>query len=503
MDKRLTIRFTSDIHGHVFPTNYRDRILRPMGALGLIGLPKGENTLVIDGGDTLQGSPLTYFCHRQGEKSPMAEVLNAMRADYVTIGNHDLNYGYANLADYLEDLNAQCLSCNIQGTDGRLQIASWTVRVLENGWRIGLVGAATDWIRRWERPENLRNVRVEDTLESVKRAFKEVKSRSDFTVLIYHGGIERDLQTGEILSNSGENIACRICEEAPFDLLLTGHQHIPLSGARWKQTHLVQAPANATGYVEIEWLEDGSIRSRICPIEPCTDAPANVEAIGRRVEQWLDSPVCRFDAPLWPQGKLEMALHGTPIANLINRVQLEASGADVSSTSLANDVRGFDREATVRDVVATYVFPNTLAILRVTGAQLKLALERSAAYFHPLPDGGLEIAEEFLRPKIAHYNYDFFYGLEYAFDLDRPVGERVVRMERNGKPIDAQEEFKLCVNSYRATGVGGYAVLAQCERVGEIQTEISEILLNYLLEHRNVSVPRAANYRVQRGGIVL
>ena len=68
-----------------------------------------------------------------------------------------------------------------------------------------------------------------------------------------------------------------------------------------------------------------------------------------------------------------MAAHGSLIANFFNQVQLEASGADISSTSLANTVKGFEQDVTIRDVVSTYIFPNTLVTLAVNRAQLKRA----------------------------------------------------------------------------------------------------------------------------------
>ena len=87
---------------------------------------------------------------------------------------------------------------------------------------------------------------------------------------------------------------------------------------------------------------------------------------------------------------------------------------------------------TVRDVVASYVYSNTLVVLEVTGAVLRAALEQCASYFAVAPDGEISIAESFLRPKEAHYNYDYFYGIEYAFTLSHPVGGRVSHLARGG-----------------------------------------------------------------------
>ena len=92
MAARLTIYYTSDTHGYLYPTNFASDAPRPMGLLAM-RFPADGNTLVIDGGDTLQGSPLAYYCHAQGLPMPMAAVMNNLGYRYVTLGNHDFNYG--------------------------------------------------------------------------------------------------------------------------------------------------------------------------------------------------------------------------------------------------------------------------------------------------------------------------------------------------------------------------------------------------------------------------
>lgn len=106
-------------------------------------------------------------------------------------------------------------------------------------------------------------------------------------------------------------------------------------------------------------------------------------------------------------------------------------------------------------------------------------------------EGKVCIAEAFLRPKEAHYNFDYFSGMEYTFDLSRPTGERVVSMTRNGKAISAQDKMTLCMCDYRATGAGDFDFYKNCPRVREIQTEVSELILNYLFEHPLVEIPEA------------
>ncbi len=484
---KLTIYFTSDTHGYLYPNNFADKQPRPMGLLSM-RFPKDENTLVIDGGDTIQGSPLTYFCKMNGRELPIAQAMNDRGYDYITLGNHDFNNGYDYLSRHLKALNAKCLCANVTDQRGELPISSAAIHTLGNGLRVGLVGIVTDWVNRWEKRENLTELVVSDPLEAARQAIAQMDA--DVIVGIYHGGIERDLQTGRVLSQTDENIACRLCEELKLDLLLTGHQHIAMANQCWNGVHIVQTPCNAVSYVKVTLEENGSFHSELCSVPTEATLSASELALWNDVNVWLDQPIGHLSQAIWPQEKLTMAMHGSPIADFFNTVQLWASGADVSCAALGNELRGFDSDVTVRDVVASYIYSNTLVVLEVTGKILKSALEQCARYFDIDKAGMVSIAESFLRPKEAHYNFDYFSGVEYTFDLSRPEGERVIDLVRNGRPVQPDDTLTLVMCDYRATGAGDFECYVTCPRVKEIQTEVSELILNYLVEHPYVVIPQ-------------
>ena len=482
---KLTIYFTSDTHGYLYPNNFASKQPRPMGLLPM-SFPKDENTLIIDGGDTIQGSPLTYFCKLHERELPIAEAMNAKGYDYVTLGNHDFNNGYDYLKRHLDALDAQCLCANVTDLRGDLPIAATAVHTLGNGLRVGLVGIVTNWVNLWEKPENLTEIQVTDPFEAARKAIAEMDA--DIIVGIYHGGVERDLSTGKLLSQTDENIACRLCEELNIDLLLTGHQHIPMANQVWHGTHIVQTPCNAVSYVKVT-LEDDGFHSKLCSVPAEAELTAAQEALWADMNTWLDRPIGRLNHDIWPDEKLAMAMHGSSIADFFNIVQLWASGADVSCAALSNELRGFASDVTVRDVVASYVYSNTLVVLEVTGTVLRSALEQCARYFTVNQDGSVSITESFLRPKEAHYNFDYFYGIEYTFDLKKEPGQRVVSMTRNGQEIQFEDRLTLVMCDYRATGAGDFDCYRNCTRIRDIQTEVSELILSYLFEHPYVELP--------------
>ena len=494
--KQLTIYFTSDVHGYFSPLDY------PTGGHADTGLANcmsrfqnDGNTLMIDGGDTLQGSPFTYYLHKNGLESPCvpAQIMNCAGYDFFTLGNHDFNYGQDYLRRYIRAMDARCLCANVHGLEG---VQDYAIVTLQNGLRVGLTGIVTHHVNIWERPENLTGLTITEPVPAAAAALAAMKAENvDITVCIYHGGFECDLDTGAAQTDSDENQGYRICREQDFDVLLTGHQHIPIAPRRVRNTYICQTPDKARQFARMELtLESGSLAmtgsleapgSRTDPSAAALLAPLDAAAA-----RWLDTPVGHLDTPLLPQAHIVMAEQGSGIANFFNQVQLAASGADISCTSLGNEVKGFQRDITVRDVVATYIYPNTLQTLRVTRPVLKAALERCAQYFSLRPDGALEVSQDFLKPKVEHYNYDYFSGIHVTMDVRRPVGQRVTSIRYQGEELPEGKTLTLCMNNYRASGTGGYECFRGCEKVSELPTEISELIMDYVLAHGSLTVDK-------------
>lgn len=465
-----------------------------MGILNILSnYEKDGNTLIIDGGDTIQGSPFMTFLSSQSLKNhPLAHVMNEGGYDYVTLGNHEFNYGYDYLKSYLTNLNAKCLCANVIDRTDELPLFSSDIKVMENGLKVGIIGFTTDFIPIWEKAHNLENFEVRDTFSSIRAIHDELKPQVDVLIGVYHGGFEYDLATHEQLSTSSENIAYKICKELAFDVLLTGHQHIPLKNHDLFGTHVVQPPHNASQYAQINLTFDEGQCQITSDLKPAgnTPTPALYEALlplQQQVQTWLDEPAGFLNQPLQPDERITMATEGSLLANFINQIQLEASGADLSCTSFANVVKGFNEKVTVRDIVSTYVYPNTLVVLEVTGAVLKEALEVCASYIH-YENNELSVSRRFLQPKVAHYNYDFFSNVFYTFDLTQPVGSRVVSMRIHDKDVQPTDRFSLVMNNYRASGVGGYECLRGCKVLKEIPIEMTEIIIDYFIKHQHVTV---------------
>ena len=494
MRRSMTICFISDIHGYFSNLDYASGKRISSGYVNCMNsFPHDGNTLILDGGDTLQGSPFTYWLYSGGEAHPCvpARLMNLAGVQFVTLGNHDFNYGVKPLREYLAALDAVCLCANVEGIP---EVRKTALVTLENGLRVGLTGILTPYTPHWERPENLVGIRVLDSVSAAREALRELKAQgAEVTVCIAHCGFERDPITGKPLSNPEENQGYQICRELDFDILLTGHQHQARAGIDLCGTHTCQVADRARHYARLEVIRESSgrtaVQSRIVEAGdiPCPAALEYLAPLERENARFLDTPLGTLDRPLPPRDRLSMALRGSDIANFINQVQLEASGADISVTALGNTVKGFQQRVTVRDIAASYEFPNTLKTIPVTRTELKAALERCAEYFDPREDG-LRISEAFLLPAPQHFNYDFYSGIEVTMDLRSPLGERVVSIRHEGQELPEDKVLKLCLNNYRATGAGGYPLYAGCPVLREEPTEIAQLIMDYVRRHREITV---------------
>ncbi len=497
MGRKVTIYYTSDTHGNLFPAeNGGGSMLQCFGAY-----KKDGNTLILDGGDTIQGSPLLKYLRETGEFAKVIPwAFNQAGYDYFTLGNHDFNFGYEKLEEFLTAMEAECLTANLIDGLGRLPVKPWTLRVLENGLRVGICGVVTDCVNLWEAKENLEHLQVTDAFTAAKKALEEMKGQCDVTVCVYHGGYECDLETGNRLCKGKENVACEMLEKLDFDLLLTAHQHMETAGRTVNGTYTLQLPPNGGKYGKVE-LEEGEGGWKISGelIAPGEETPAAMSEALKPVQEaesrWRDRVIGSLAEEIPPEPLLERAMNGSRLADLGNQVQLWKTGADMACIGLANVPLGLERQVRLGDMLKVFPFPNRQVTLTVTGAVLKAALERCASYFD-LEDGQVVISERFTKPKAEHYNYDYYAGVEYTADIRRPVGDRVSGVLVNGAPLEPERTYRLAMSDYRATGTGGYECFQSCPEPEVFPGDMQSTVLEYLECHPDAQVKPLGRVKV-------
>jgi 2',3'-cyclic-nucleotide 2'-phosphodiesterase/3'-nucleotidase len=150
----------------------------------------------------------------------------------------------------------------------------------------------------------------------------------------------------------------------------------------------------------------------------------------------------------------------------------------------------------MRDIVSNYIYPNTLRVIRITGHDIKAALERSATYFEEYDGREIKINNRFSKPKPQHYNYDMWEGIEYIINISKPIGERVIKLEKDGIPLELDDEYEVVMNNYRAGGGGEYLMFQNKPVVKDIPTDMSELIASYILERGTIEACLNNNWEV-------
>ncbi len=503
--KNFNIKFTTDVHGYFYPTNYRSVAPVDMGLFGLVGdmNPADDNCLVLDGGDMLQGSALVQYVRNNDLGFHMiADMVNHSGYTHITLGNHDFNNGYTSLAQYLHNVQAKVVCCNVVDKTGQLPIVPYDIVTMGNGVRVGIVGVVTDYVNVWEDKANLDKIEVLSAFDCVAKAYQDIADKCDVSVCIYHGGYEHGLSELDSyqLSTSGENVGLAICHELDYDILLTGHQHMDAVGRDIWGTYTLQIPCNAVCCASVDVSIDdsgykGYSSHNIPSTNACPQLMDRYQVLQDNVQQWLDTPVGELACDIDCVEPLPLMTNGWDFANLCNHVILDYTGADFAVTSLMNSPYPLSGQVTIRDIVCSYPFANTIDTISILGSDIKLALEQVATFF-VLEEGVLSINTKYTATKLELYNFDYYYGLDYTLDITQPMGSRVVELSSGGKPLDMDRYYKLSLTGYRSSGTGGYPMFVGCTRLSTTAKEVQEMLIDYITSQGCIALPARPRYKV-------
>lgn len=507
---QLAFYILSDIHGYIFPTDFSHRDIElPMGLLQANTLIEQDCTqydgsIKIDNGDFLQGSPLcNYLISELSSSRPLTDIYNRMNFDFGTIGNHEFNYGLDYLKQTLNQLNYPILCANIS-ENGKPLTGQGITYIKQHGVTIGVIGLTTQFIPHWEQPEYIQTLTFNSAIETLNSYLPELRKHSDIVVVSYHGGFERDLQTEEPTESlTGENEASEILRlfSDDIDVLITGHQHREIAEV-YHQTAIIQPGTRGTkvGKIVLNIENKTDIEIENCTllnVESCDNTKIKQEdhALRNQLENWLDEKVATLPTSMRVENAFEARVKPHPFTNLLNYILLKSSDADIACTALFDSAKGFDNEVTMRDIINNYPFPNTFKVLKLSGKDIKLAIERSATYFD-LENDKISVSSVFLDPKPQHFNYDIFGGIDYTIHVSKPYGERVSDIYVNGRPLDEDQFYTICVNNYRAVGGGNYHMYVDKPIVKDIQIEGAQLLIDYLSHNQLSDIPQVVNFKV-------
>ena len=513
---QITILGTTDLHGNINPIDYYTNKPDNRGFAKVATLIKRirkeqPNTLLIDSGDTIQGSPLESFHSRKNNMrtDPMMLVMNALNYDAMAVGNHEYNFGLKVLEKARGEAKFPWLSGNTyeKGTE-RTHYKPYIVKDVA-GVKIGILGLTTPGIPYWDNPPNYAGLEFRDPVAEARKWVETLRTKEkvDVVVIAMHMGLGEDLRTGEASPGQipHENEAISIAKEVPgVDVIFMGHTHREVSSLYVNGVLLTQANhwgrhlARADLYLQKEptgWRVYAK-SARTLPtddrVEPDVEVVKLAEPYDRQTQQWLERVVAQSPEDLTAE---DARFRDTAILDLIQKVQLEAGKADVSMVASFNQQARIDKgPVTVRDVTELYVYENTLAVLEVTGQQLKDALEHSAKYYNTYEAG--KTPRELINDKIPAYNFDIAEGVTYDLDISKPIGSRIQNLRFKGQPLSMTRKLRLATNNYRVNGGGGYTMYKNAPVVYRSGEEIRELMVDWMERNKTIPTKPNNNWRI-------
>jgi 2',3'-cyclic-nucleotide 2'-phosphodiesterase/3'-nucleotidase len=534
----ITVLATTDLHGNLYPYDYytgkpADRGLAKIATLIRHERQENPNNLLIDCGDTIQGTPLEYVYQHWQETGklpldltfagtpltadPMMLAMNALGYDVMVAGNHDFNFGLKNQMAARRLARFPWISANTKTQPGAGSspgeappFAPWVVKTVV-GVKVAIVGITTPGIPQWDPPDHYKGYRFEGGRAAAAEAVTKVRASEhpDIVIVAAHAGLGPPSANGpvpEMSENMMDDVATHV---AGIDAIIFGHTHQSQPGMRIHDVLLMQ-PKNwgiSLGRMDFKLSREGSgpwrivsKDSHLIPVTADTPADPQILDIARPyhelAERYLNTPVA--NAPEAMDTKFSR-IEDTPAIDAIQQVQLAATHADVSFASSFNpNVQIAKGPVTVRQLDALYLYDNELYMIAGSGRMVREALENAARWF--LTCQADCRGETLINQHIIGYNFDMAEGVDYEIDLKQPEGQRIKNLRWRGQPLADDQPLRIALNNHRAGGGSGFDMFVGARLLWESHEDIRDMMVRYYTEKGVLPAHAENNWHVVPAG---
>ncbi|WP_432116751.1 bifunctional metallophosphatase/5'-nucleotidase [Streptomyces sp. bgisy032] len=551
----FTVMGTTDLHGNVFNWDYftdkefDDKAHNDVGLAKVSTLvnrvreEKGRlNTLLIDAGDTIQGTQLSYYYAKVdpitaegGPVHPMAQAMNAMDYDAAALGNHEFNYGIPVLRKFEQQCRFPLLGANaLDAKTLRPAFAPYSMHRLRTPFgrdvKVAVLGLTNPGIAIWDKANVQGKMTFPGLEEQAAKWVPKLRSMgADVVIVSAHSGSSGTSSYGDQLPYI-ENAAGLVAEQVPgIDAILVGHAHteIPEYFVTNKETgkQVVLSEPLKWGQrltlfdFELVW-EKGcwkvdKVGAKVLNSNTVDEDPKITRLLSdehEKVVAYVNQVIGTNAAEMT---SAEAPYKDVPIIDLINHIQADTvkqalAGTEHAALPVLSQAACFSRsaripagEVTIRDVAGLYVFENTLEARLMTGAQMKAYLEFSANYFvQTAPGAPVDPAKLTNAGGTPDYNYDVVSGLSYEIDIAKPAGSRVTDVRFEGQPLADDARFVFAVNNYRANGGGNFPHVAAAPLLWSNSDEIRNTMIAWVTAKGAIDPAEfaAVDWRLTREG---
>ncbi len=455
---RITIIHTNDTHARLVGTD------NEIGFAKIATLIKetkeiNPNTLVLDAGDTLHGMPIVNIS--KGENS--LKVLEAAGYDYMTLGNHDFNYGQERLLQLRDLSNVEMISANVFKENGESLFTPYVIKEI-GGLNVGIFGLTTPETSYKTSPDNVVGIKFDDSIEISKKMVEELKDKTDVIIALAHIGLdESSVITSKQIAESVEGI----------DVIIDGHSHTILEDGLLVNNTLIAQTGNYgqnLGIVTID-IQNGQIINKkaelvsAAAVKETTEDPdvaKIIEDINEANKETFSKVVATTDVFL-DGARENVRTKETNLGNLSADAVRAAAGSDIGFVNGGNIRVSLEvGDITFGRLAELFPFGNTVQVKKITGEDLIKVLEHSVSGYPATQGGFLHVS-----------------GMSFAFDPSKEVGSRVIEVTVGGNPLNNDAEYTVAINDFLGIGGDGYEVFKNYPIYGEVGT-YEEVFADYL-----------------------
>ena len=524
----LRILETTDLHSNMMDFDYyKDTPTEKFGLVRtatLIQQARGEvaNSVLVDNGDIIQGSPLGDYMAAKGlqpgEIHPVYKALNTLDYAVGNLGNHEFNYGLPYLQQAIAGARFPYINANvIDETSGKPLFTPYLIKETTvkdrdgkpHTLKIGYIGFVPPQIMVWDRNNLQGKVRVDDITETAKRYVPEMRAKgAEIIIAIPHSGL-----SSEPYHAMAENSVYYLSQVPGINAIMFGHAHVVFPGkefAEIKGADIAQGTLNGVpavmpgmwgdhlGVVDLVLKNDsGNWQVTLGKAEarPVYDAVAKkslaaedadlVKVLAddhRATREFVAKPIGKSADVMYSYLSLVQDDPTVQIVNNAQRAYVErfiqgdpdlgrlpvlSAAAPFKAGGRKNDPASYVEvekgDLTFRNAADLYLYPNTLVVMKVSGAQVKEWLECSAAQFNQI-DVHRRQPQSLINWDFRTYNFDVIDGVNYQIDVTQPArydaecqlihpeASRIRQLSWQGEPVDPQATFLVATNNYRAYG---------------------------------------------------
>ena len=517
----LVILGTSDMHGNIWGFSYEDsKESSNNGMSRLYTFIESEREthpglILLDAGDDIQGTIMTDDLANKNpdELHPVIAAMNFMGYDAMTLGNHEFNWGITSMKKILSKADFPVLAANVKNAKGKYVTGAGTTIINRDGVKVAVIGVVTPDVPIWDGgKEGIEDYIFESAAYAVKDEIAKLDKDVDIIIVSAHMGTYAEFD-----EDNGSDSGLKILEVNPeVDVLQLAHNHsivkesyndVPVVATRNGGRDIAKVVLTldddnniiSSTYDVIDMKDTApseEIRSIPVVKELHEKAVNYVSGVGEDGEKGpaLGVTTAKFQPENEIKGLPEGKLRDTAVMDLINMIQLEESGADVSAAALFKDTSDLpEGDINYGNIFDIYKFDNTLYRVAMTGKELKGYMEWAAACYNQWTEGDINISFD---PDHPGYLYDMFAGVDYEIDLSQPAGSRIKNVMFNGKPLEDDQIVKVAVNNYRYSSAIKGQGLAAGKKEWESSSSIRDMIVAYFAANSPVTPSVDNNWKI-------